>query len=353
MARTTRSGSWGGSRASVLRASQTAWRAAYAEPGSRGRLEAMAVGRKRVSKDPGSTTRTFTPNVQHSWNSASLMASIACLVAAYQPDSGNTVRPATLESCTTVPARARPGGPSLEGHVRRLAAAAGVDVAVRIEPRLAANAAAGEHTVFLADRSFGAREALRIAVHEVLGHIVAAFNGRAQPLRLLSIGTAGSFEDQEGLAIYLEEQAGLLDPHRVRTLAARVMAAAWMHDGASFDEVARRLLRDEGFDVAETVALCERAFRGGGVARDVVYLRGWLRVRAALAAREATVDEVRWGRVGVADVPALRALAEAGWLRPPPYTPSLARSLRSTEGGTRLETSPPSLVTSLTRFEAT
>ena len=107
------------------------------------------------------------------------------------------------------------------------------------------------------------------------------------------------------------------------------------------------------FDVAETVALCERAFRGGGVARDVVYLRGWLRVRAALAAREATVDEVRWGRVGVADVPALRALAEAGWLRPPPYTPSLARSLRSTEGGTRLETSPPSLVTSLTRFEAT
>ena len=66
-----------------------------------------------------------------------------------------------------------------------LAAGVGLAVEVRVEPRLSAGAATGERTVFIAARRFGRNEARRLAVHEVFGHLLAAANGREQPLRLL------------------------------------------------------------------------------------------------------------------------------------------------------------------------
>ena len=87
----------------------------------------------------------------------------------------------------------------------------GLHIAVRVDPHLIANAAVGERTVFIADRLFGARDAQRLATHEVYGHLVSAFNGRTQALGIFAIGTAGSYGDQEGVAIHLEELAGFLD----------------------------------------------------------------------------------------------------------------------------------------------
>lgn len=246
-----------------------------------------------------------------------------------------------------------PGDVSVAGLMRRLARHAGLEVRVGVEPRLAAAAAAGERIVLLADRRFGRREGLRLAVHEVLGHLVSAANGRAQPLRVIELGTAGSFADQEGLAILLEERADLLDGRRLRTLAARVVAADCMHAGATFDETCRELMDDLGFDPMDAVSIAERAYRGGGVARDVGYLAGWLRVRRAVARGEAAIDELRMGRVSLDELPTLRRLAAEGWARPAVYRPSLSRSLRATHFGTRLSMSPPREAASLTRFEAT
>ena len=66
---------------------------------------------------------------------------------------------------------------------------------MRVEPNLTAGAATGDRTVYLADRRFGPREALRLAVHEVLGHLTSAANGRVQPLRIMEWGTGFSFAD--------------------------------------------------------------------------------------------------------------------------------------------------------------
>ena len=247
----------------------------------------------------------------------------------------------------------RRGEPSLGELIRRVARRAGLEVEVRVEPRLVANAATGERVVFVADRWFGVREALRLAVHEVLGHLVAAANGRAQPLRILELGTAGSFGDQEGVALWLEEQAGVLDGVRMKTLAARVLATDRMHAGAHFGETVRELVHDHGFRAADAVAIAERAWRGGGVARDIGYLRGFLRVRTAIESSAATLDELRSGRVGLADLEAMRTLEDLGLYRQPVFRPSLATSLGATEGGTSLCTSPPSVAASLTRFELT
>ena len=177
-----------------------------------------------------------------------------------------------------------PGRPSLAALMQSVASAAGLTIDVKVEPRLSAGAATGDRTVFIADRWFGRRESLRFAVHEVLGHAVAAANAREQPLRIFEIGTAGSFRAQEGTALWLEERAGVLDAYRLRIIAARVLATDRMHDGAPFGETARWLHREHGLSAQDAVSIAERAYRGGGVARDAGYLAGWLDVRNALAA---------------------------------------------------------------------
>jgi uncharacterized protein (TIGR02421 family) len=248
---------------------------------------------------------------------------------------------------------AAPGVASLETVIRGVALHAGLEVEVRVEPRLAAGAATGDRVVLVASRRFGEREACRLAVHEVLGHLVAAHNGRAQPLLVLELGTAGSFIDQEGLALCLEDASGLMDACRLRTIAARVVVTDRLHSGATFPDTARMLVRDLSFSPSEAIVLCERAWRGGGVARDACYLRGFVRVRRALAHGLASIDDLRAGRIGLDDLAELRALARDGFYVPPAVRPSLPRSFRLTASGTRPLTSPPSFAASLTMFELT
>lgn len=250
-----------------------------------------------------------------------------------------------------LPPQAPPGEPSVAAMILRAALGASLDVEVRVEPRLASLAATGERTVFLAQRNFGVHEARRLVAHEVFGHLIVAANARAQSLRLLEIGLAGSFADQEGVALYIEEALGLLCGRRLRTLAARVLATHRLHQGASFGETARELRTEHGFVAEAAIAVAERAYRGGGLARDAGYLAGWLRVRACVQSGRATLDELRRGRVAVAHTEALRTLQKAGWVRAAPYRPSLSLSRRLTLSGTSADTSPPSVAASLTMFE--
>ena len=234
-----------------------------------------------------------------------------------------------------------------------MAQAVGLNVDVRIEPSLVANAACGERTIYIADRQFGVREARRLAVHEVLGHLVAAANGRAQPLALMQVGTAESLADQEGVALWLEESAGLMDAWRLRTFAARVWVTDRVHDGVSFHDAVNLLVSEHGFGGTEAIALAERGYRGGGVARDCIYLRGWLRVRRALNRDAATIDELRAGKVSLCALPTIRELQRDGQLRAPLHAPSLSRSLAATTAGTSSSTLPPSFAASLMRFDET
>jgi hypothetical protein len=253
----------------------------------------------------------------------------------------------------TVPAAARDGSPSLSGLIHAVALHAGLDVEVRVEPNLAAGAASGDRTVYIADRLFGEREAQRLAVHEVLGHLTSAANGRTQSLRLLEWGTAQSFADQEGVALHMEECFGLLDRGRLCSIAGRVLATDLMHACASFGECATTLLREHGFSPGEAITLTERAYRGGGVARDVSYLLGYLRVREALRTGAATLDELRMGRLSVATLPQVRELVASGLARPAVYRPNFSRSFLSTSSGTMPWRSPPKAAASLISVELT
>jgi uncharacterized protein (TIGR02421 family) len=257
------------------------------------------------------------------------------------------------EECLDIPSDAQDGSPCLRAIVEAVAQAAGLDVSVRVEPNLTAGAATGDRTVYLADRHFGPREALRLAVHEVLGHLTSAANGRAQPLRILEWGTGFAFADQEGVALCVEASFGLLDRGRLRSLAGRVLATESMHEGASFGETASLLFKEHGFASAEAIAIAERAHRGGGVARDCGYLLGYLRVSAALERGETTLDELRSGRISLAALPEVRQLMAEGLLRPPFYRPNFSRSFFSTNSGTMPWRSPPREAASLISVELT
>lgn len=242
---------------------------------------------------------------------------------------------------------------SLGNMVRALAGAIGLEIEVRVEPRLASGAAAGEHTVFLAARKFGRVEAERLAIHEVLGHLVAAHNGRKQTLRIFEWGTADSFADQEGVSLYLEAKHGVMDAVRMRVLAGRVLATDMMHGGASFSDTAYALHRAEQFTAGEALSIAERAYRGGGVARDASYLLGYLRVHHAIGSGAVTLDELRAGRLSVSAVPAMRALAAAGYGSTELLRPNFSRSFFATKSVTTPRTSPPSDAASLIRLELT
>lgn len=110
--------------------------------------------------------------------------------------------------------------------------------------------------------------------HEVGTHIVTYFNGKAQPFQQLYSGLAGYEELQEGLAVLAEFLVGGLSRPRMRLLAGRVIAASYLISGASFIDTFRELYNGFGFDQRTAFTITIRIYRGGGLVKDAIYLRG-------------------------------------------------------------------------------
>ncbi|MBC7173932.1 MAG: DUF1704 domain-containing protein, partial [Polyangiaceae bacterium] len=115
-----------------------------------------------------------------------------------------------------------------------------------------------------------------ILAHEVGTHIVTYVNGRQQRFQLLAMGLVGYDELQEGLAVLAEYFVGGLTMSRLRLLAGRVVGARAMTEGASFVDTYRVLSLSHDFSPEEAFGITLRLFRGGGLVKDAIYLRGLL-----------------------------------------------------------------------------
>jgi hypothetical protein len=154
-----------------------------------------------------------------------------------------------------------------------------------------------------------AASALRIAVHEIHGHALPRHRARAERLGIFATGTARGPDDEEGRGILVEERHGLLDAERRRELGVRHLIAVAVRSGADWAD-ALRLAMDSGLPRMESVRLVARVVRGGGLAREIVYLPAWHRVRYALERRPSLDRWLERGRIAVDAVPALeRSLA--------------------------------------------
>jgi uncharacterized protein (TIGR02421 family) len=169
--------------------------------------------------------------------------------------------------------------------------------------------------------------------HEVGTHVLTYHNGRAQRLRHLYTGFAGYDALQEGLAVLTEYLVGGLSRPRLRLLAARVVAAHYMIEGASFVECYRALHSDHGFAGRTAFLVTMRTYRGGGLTKDAVYLRGLVQILDYLGAG-GDLEPLFVGKIASQHIPIVRELQWRGVLVPPPLTP---RYMSFPEARARLE----------------
>jgi hypothetical protein len=123
---------------------------------------------------------------------------------------------------------------------------------------------------------------------------------------------------------------------RLRRLALRVKLVAMAEDGASFLDVYRVLVRDEGLEPRDAYLDAARIFRGGPpegggpFTKDACYLAGLVHVHAFLAAfvRAGFRDECEMivcGRFALEDIAALVELRGMGLLARPKHRPRWLR----------------------------
>jgi len=191
------------------------------------------------------------------------------------------------------------------------------------------------NTLFVSEDARIPRERLDALLHHEIGtHILTWYNGGRQPLHQLQCGLAHYDELQEGIGVLAEYLAGNLSPLRLRTLAARVIAVRLLSDGADFSDVFDALRSRHGFSDRAAFTITTRIFRGGGLTKDVVYLRGFKRLLSYL--REGhPFEQLLIGKFSLSQLPAIRKLGKAGWLAPPTlmpaYTHNAAAQKRLTE----------------------
>ncbi len=169
--------------------------------------------------------------------------------------------------------------------------------------------------------------------HEIGTHVLTYFNGQAQPLQQLSVGLSGYEELQEGLAVLTEYLVGGLSRSRLRLLAARVIAAHALTQGASFVETFRLLRRTYRFKKKTAFSITARVYRGGGLVKDAVYLRGLVAVLKYLA-EGGTLEPLFVGKIGLNHVPLIQELRWRQVLLPPPLIP---RYMADPQAAARLE----------------
>ncbi len=138
----------------------------------------------------------------------------------------------------------------------------------------------------------------RTVLHEIEGHALPRSRARG----LFDVSSARGSDDQEGRAIALEEDAGMLGAGRKRELSRRHIAAMTVRAGADFVQTVRTL----DTDVASAIRIAARAHRGGGLAREVAYLTSYVSYRAS---DPETRTVLRFGRVSLVVAGRLRGMS--------------------------------------------
>lgn len=165
--------------------------------------------------------------------------------------------------------------------------------------------------------------------HELGVHLVTTLNGRKQPLKVLSLGCPVNTMTQEGLAILCEYLAGFMTLPRLKVLALRVLAVDSMIEEKDFKKTF--LFLKEEHRVADDLAftITARVYRGGGLSKDYLYLRG---LHTMLNAYETRPDftNLLSGKVSIEHLPLITRVIEKGYLKAPDLiSPAIANPVEN------------------------
>ncbi|OBX20670.1 hypothetical protein A9995_02950 [Erythrobacter sp. QSSC1-22B] len=156
--------------------------------------------------------------------------------------------------------------------------------------------------------------------HEIGTHAVTRHNGLRQPLHTLAGGLADYDELQEGVAVLAEYLAGYLPAQRLRTLAARVVAAHMAVEERAGPEIYACLVDECRIDSKTAFNTALRAKRGGGLTKDALYLKGLAELLAYL--RGGGAFEILFlGKFALKHLHSLETLIDDGILHQPEILP--------------------------------
>ncbi|TWU15584.1 flavohemoglobin expression-modulating QEGLA motif protein [Allorhodopirellula heiligendammensis] len=191
---------------------------------------------------------------------------------------------------------------------------------VEISDKIASGVMVSQDRLLIAPDASIAKSRVKPLLHHEIGtHLLTYFNGRCQPLRQLYAGLAGYEELQEGLAVLAEYLVGGLTRNRIRTLASRVLAVHWMVTGDPFATVFARLC-DMGFAERQSFSTTLRVYRGGGLTKDLIYLRGLSDLLDYLGTGHE-IDPLYVGKIGLSHVPYVQELRRRGIITAPRILP--------------------------------
>lgn len=166
--------------------------------------------------------------------------------------------------------------------------------------------------------------------HEIGTHILTYFNGLAQPFKQLHTGLKGYDEMQEGLAVLSEYLCGELSIKRLRVLAARVIAAQSLIDDYDFVKTYNLLTKTYNFAPKTAFTITSRIYRGGGLTKDAIYLRGFIDILEYIK-EGGEIEPLYVGKIAANHIPMIKELMLRKVLKNPPLMPKYLKDKRSLE----------------------
>jgi len=162
--------------------------------------------------------------------------------------------------------------------------------------------------------------AFSLLQHEVGTHVATYYNGMAQPFKLFYVGVPGYEQLQEGLAVLSEYMTGGLTNQRMRILAARVVAVHHMLAGNPFTDTFDLLVDKYNFKPETAFYITMRVYRGGGLTKDAVYLKGLLNV-IEYVKEGNDISQLLIGKIRQDYLPIIQELLHRRLLKPSPLHP--------------------------------
>ena len=158
--------------------------------------------------------------------------------------------------------------------------------------------------VSLAGGLFTDDELARLLVHEIACHVARASSGEQQLNPLLALGIGPQhLRSEEGAAVWLEDQLGVLGESARRKYALRVLAVEAALNGSFSDTYAAVRAHT---DAQQAFAITLRVKRGisdtsvaGAYVKDKVYLEGWQELSVLLMQEPRLVPLLWSGKISI------------------------------------------------------
>ena len=170
------------------------------------------------------------------------------------------------------------------------------------------------------NRLFAEIDANRLAVHEIGVHALRSANNALQSQKIIETNLYRDYlPTEEGLASLAEEITGTSSPEQMRMYAGRVVALSCMLEGLTFRGTFRQLQQHK-FSDEQAWTLSVRVHRGGGLTRDVTYLKGY-RMMKDYYENGGDLRPLYVGKVSLAHIDLIKEMLADGRLVYPKYLP--------------------------------